>query len=128
MSIGELCNSIYLGDRFCEKMTIQNDRISFQIDCISRVRSKNGNWEYYNDEDIYHGLIVFDLVSEYYFCNGSKIDEDIELEYVGFDNDLYHFYVTGCENVENTVITKTVTIEIFCKDFYLMDKDVVIRK
>ena len=36
-----------------------NDRIAVAVSTISRVRSASGLWEYYTDEDIPGGLIVF---------------------------------------------------------------------
>jgi len=34
-------------------------RIVIQVDEISRVRSASGRWEYYNEENIVDGLMVF---------------------------------------------------------------------
>src|SRR5258708_3314646 len=61
MSPLELLKTIYLGDRACKSLLIDgwNDRIVLQVDTISRIRSVTGNWEYYTDEDIVDGLIVF---------------------------------------------------------------------
>lgn len=53
--------TIYLGDRSCKNLLIDgwNRRVVLQVDLISRIRSDNGNWEFYSDEDIPDGFIVF---------------------------------------------------------------------
>ena len=51
-NIEKILCSIYLGDRFCENVTIKDDKISFQIDCISRLRQGTEKWDYYSEEDI----------------------------------------------------------------------------
>ena len=50
--IKKFINSIYLGDRYCEKIEIKDDKISFQINCISRLKEGTKEWNYYSDEDI----------------------------------------------------------------------------
>lgn len=61
MNPREFINTIYLGDRFCKSILIDgyNERVKIQINMISRIRSASGNWEYYNDENLEDGLIVF---------------------------------------------------------------------
>lgn len=61
MNPSEFINTIYLGDRFCKSILIDgyNERVKIEINMISRIRSTSGNWEYYNDENIEDGLIVF---------------------------------------------------------------------
>ena len=58
--IKKLLSSIYLGDRYCEKIEMKDDKISFQINCISRLKEGTKEWNYYSDEDIEHGCNVSD--------------------------------------------------------------------
>ena len=58
-------SSIYLGDRFCENVTVENHKISFQINLISRLKRGTKEWNYYSEEDIEHGHLVFDEVVDY---------------------------------------------------------------
>ena len=37
-NIRKLLNSIYLGDRFCENVIFRENKILFQINCISRLK------------------------------------------------------------------------------------------
>lgn len=57
----EFLQTIYLGDRACKGVLIDswNHQIAIQIDRISRIRSATGNWDYYADEDIVDGELVF---------------------------------------------------------------------
>jgi hypothetical protein len=60
----ELLQSIYLGDRVIVGIFIGTyERVAkIQIDCISRIRSADGLWNFYTAEDIEDGLLVFSQV------------------------------------------------------------------
>ena len=75
--IKRFLNSIYLGDRFCEGIDIKDRQIRLQINCISRVRDGSGEWNYYSDEDIEHGCLVFDEVVDFGWDNGLCINDEI---------------------------------------------------
>ena len=64
----ELAKTIYLGDRACKRVIFDGweKAISLQIDCISRIRSSSGQWDYYVDEDIEDGLLVFEGVDSFH--------------------------------------------------------------
>src|SRR5260370_11417121 len=57
----DFLNTIYLGDRGCKSVLIDGwqDRVLIQVTSISRIRSASGQWEFYTDEDIENGLLVF---------------------------------------------------------------------
>ena len=61
MDAVQFLNSVYLGDRGITGFTVDssNMTIKIHIDIISRIRSKDGNWNYYTDEDVPNGKIVF---------------------------------------------------------------------
>jgi len=65
MDTQTFAKSVYLGDRACKALHIDtwNRRVTIQIDTISRIRSTSGEWEYYTEEDIEDGLLVFDGVT-----------------------------------------------------------------
>jgi hypothetical protein len=43
-----------------------NERVSIVVDEISRVRSESGRWDFYNDENVIDGVLVFGGVK---FCS-----------------------------------------------------------
>ena len=61
MNPRQFVGTIYLGDRACKSILIDgwNSRVYIHVDAISRIRSPSGNWEFYTDEDILEGRIVF---------------------------------------------------------------------
>lgn len=61
MNIRQFMKTIYLGDRALKEIVIDsyNNEIKLKIDCISRIRDSEGMWNYYNDENIEDGYIVF---------------------------------------------------------------------
>ena len=118
--IKEFLKSIYLGDRFCEKLEIKDDKISFQINCISRVKKGTREWNYYSDEDIEHGCLVFDEVIEFISNSELVISEDIEIEVVEKKDDIYSFIVYGC-NVSDEAISTDIELQIKAKKFYIFN-------
>lgn len=61
MTPAEFLKTIYLGDRACKGIYIEswNSRVLLHVDVISRIRSPSGTWDYYIDEDITDGRLVF---------------------------------------------------------------------
>ncbi|WP_110031323.1 DUF6258 family protein [Hoeflea marina] len=55
--------TIYLGDRAARQCIIDfdNNALLMKIDCISRVRDKY--WNFYIDEDLYDGYLVFEDIA-----------------------------------------------------------------
>lgn len=67
MKIKEFINTIYLGDRWLNGIIIDsaNSKLKLQVNLISRIRNESGNWNYYNDENIENGLLVFTDVESF---------------------------------------------------------------
>jgi hypothetical protein len=55
-----LQRTIYLGDRAVKQVILDGweKKVKIQIDTISRVRSPDGQWQFYTDEDIEDGFLV----------------------------------------------------------------------
>ena len=78
MLLTDFLRTIYLGDRACKSITIDgsNKCVVIKVDEISRVRSESGNWEFYNDENIVDGLLVFSDVRSVLFDPAGPIPND----------------------------------------------------
>ena len=73
--------TIYLGDRGVIGISMDSDNgiIKIHIDCISRIRGEN--WNYYTDEDLENGAIVFIGCKKFFFdTNGVLPGDFIEIE------------------------------------------------
>lgn len=117
----DLLNSIYLGDRYCEKMEIDGDKIVIQINLISRVKRGCTEWDYYSEEDMEHGCLVFEDVMEYFSDNDLALNDEIyEIRATGKEGDIYSFIVCGC-NVSDQAVSTDIQLRIKAKKFYLYD-------
>lgn len=61
MKIKDFIKTIYLGDRWLKSIIIDsvNCNVKLHVNLISRIRNEDGAWNYYNDENIEDGYIVF---------------------------------------------------------------------
>ena len=128
MTVEKLCNSIYLGDRYCENVKIYENKIIFQINLISRIKEGSSEWNYYNEKDLENGCLVFDNVISFSINNGTTINDEIEVHYINNEDGLYHFIVEGAEYSNDANTYKWVNFEIKCGDFYLLHNDTIIRE
>ena len=113
--------SIYLGDRYCEKVEINEKRISFQMNCISRLRPQTEKWDFFTEKDIMHGSLVFDNVIEYSINSDRPFNDEIYgIEVIDKKDDIYSFVVYGC-NISNESVSTDVEMRIRAKEFYILD-------
>lgn len=114
-------SSIYLGDRFCEKVTLENHKILFQMNCISRLKEGSKKWDDDCKQDIEHGCLVFDGVTDFSFRSGLFFNDEIyEIEVISNMNEIYTFVVYGC-NVSDDAVSTDIQLQIKAKEFYLFD-------
>ncbi|MBD5515018.1 MAG: hypothetical protein HDR06_10310 [Lachnospiraceae bacterium] len=119
--IKKFLNSIYLGDRFCEKMDISDDKIYIQINCISRIEEGTEEWNYYSQKDIKHGYLVFDGVCEYCFSTNLLFNDEIyEICVINKEDDIYDFIVYG-NNISNEAVSTDLELRIKAREFYIID-------
>lgn len=119
--INTFLNSIYLGDRYCENIEVSEDKIVIQINLISRIKRGVKEWDYYSDEDIEHGCLVFEDVVEY--CQSSKLpfnDEIYRIQAIEKQDDIYSFIVYGC-SVSDKALSTDIQLQIKAKRFYIYD-------
>jgi hypothetical protein len=115
MLVNEFLDTIYLGDRACKAITIDGwgRRVLVQVDEISRVRSASGLWEYYNDENIVDGLIVFSEVRSIVLDPPGPIPNDFinDFEAEILPDDYYRITLwvsSGDEHFKSTEVSITI--------------------
>jgi hypothetical protein len=71
-------HSVYFGDRACKSIYIDcwKREVHIEIDQISRIRDPTGRWNFYADEDIVDGRLVFTSVKSVRFDPGGPIPND----------------------------------------------------
>ena len=69
MHPADFLKTLYLGDRGCKGLNIDtwNETVSMVVTEVSRVRSETGDWNFYTDEDIENGHVVFNGVKSLTF-------------------------------------------------------------
>ena len=123
-----LLRTVYLGDRACKSVTIDawGRRLVMQVSCISRIRSESGQWEYYTDEDIDDGLIVFTGLKRLEFTPAGPVPNDaihsIEVKTVSDDpsSPLFLFELSVGAVDDRGNVTET-TIKLLAADMHLED-------
>jgi len=67
MDAEKFIKTLYLGDRTCKRILIDswNERCGIQINRISRLKDKTSTWDFYTDDDLDDGWIVFDGVTSF---------------------------------------------------------------
>ena len=116
--------TIYLGDRACKAIHIEGfaQQVSVQVDEISRIRSSSGLWEYYNDENIVDGFLVFTEVKEVTFSPSGPIPNDYisDFKVENLDEPHYRFQLS-IASVGSDAQSVEVVINIVSTGFHLAD-------
>ncbi|SEL37745.1 hypothetical protein SAMN05444354_105367 [Stigmatella aurantiaca] len=117
----QFLDSIYLGDRGCKCVLIEGyiERLIMVVDLISRILSESGEWDFYQDENIADGRIVFSRVKSVEFSppgfipNGFIDDIEVEGSELGPDGKPLYLFVASISGTRNasTVTTAGNTTE-----------------
>jgi hypothetical protein len=124
MHATEFLKTIYLGDRACKSVTLDgwNKRVLIEVDEISRVRSKSGSWDFYNDENIVDGRLVFSEVRSVRFEPAGPVPNDYisSLEATTLSEGYIRFELTTA-SVDASAESTEVSIIIEAKRLHLED-------
>lgn len=71
MNAIDFLKTLYFGDRYCTKFLLDstNNKVELHVNQISRIRDKSGEWNYYTDEDIENGVLVFTGIKKCFWMN-----------------------------------------------------------
>ncbi len=124
MMPNSLFKTIYLGDRSCLSLIWNklSRSLIVEVDLISRIRSQTGEWEYYTDEDIQSGRLVFFGVTCLSFSPESLVPNDfINLFECNELNDGKLACSFSISHVAENGDSTEVSIEFVAEDFALED-------
>ena len=118
----DFLKTIYLGDRACKSINIEgwSNRVVIQVDEISRIRGEGGNWNFYNEENIVDGLLVFSDVKSVLFDPAGPIPNDYisRLEAEPLPNGYYRFEFSAA-SVDQSSKSTEVLVTIEAKSLHL---------
>ncbi len=122
----ELLKTVYLGDRACKGLTIDSwgKRLVLRVSCISRIRSESGEWQFYTDEDIPDGLLVFTGLDSIEFAPPGHVPNDAinSVDVITLSSDpvapLFLFQISVGSSSEKGKVTE-VTIKVVAQDVHL---------
>lgn len=129
MTPTELLKTIYLGDRACKMLCIEGwtSKVVVQVDVISRIRSATGTWDYYTDEDIPDGRLVFCGVRQVRIDPPGPLPNDLinelavtECADTGSGRSSYLFTLS-VGSVDEAGASTEVTVEIEADDLHIID-------
>jgi len=126
MNTKEFVRSVYLGDRACKKVLIDgwNRRCCIQVDSISRLKKGTDTWNYYADEDVNDGWLVFTELSSISISPEGPVPNDsIDIVDVRESGDSYEFDISIGSGDEKGNITG-VLIKLIAKDISIETNNV----
>ena len=121
MKPAEFVKTIYLGDRACKGIFIDawEERIEVWIDEISRVRGES--WNFYADEDIPDGRIVFSGVRSLRFDPPGPIPNDYIDSLSVVEGDEGPLFTLSVASGGTGSVSAQVAIEIGASGIHLED-------
>lgn len=121
MNPEKLLSTLYLGDRACKKILIDgwNNRFCIQVNLISRIKENTNSWDYYSDEDVENGWLVFTGISFIKFvpdgCIPNDLINQIKVEKL---KEKYIFDIS-VDSVSETGERKEVIIQVNAQEIYI---------
>ncbi|MCC3868917.1 DUF6258 family protein [Terrisporobacter mayombei] len=124
MNTIDFLKTLYFGDRYCVDFNIDNKKkeVRIIVNCISRIRSESGEWDYYCDEDIEMGTVVIHGVNEVILDKtGLTPNEDIyDIYATKIENELYKFTIEA-SYIDEEAETTDLMFTVIGEGVYLLD-------
>ncbi|MDN7493533.1 DUF6258 family protein [Burkholderia sp. AU45274] len=115
--------TVYLGDRACKAILIDSweSIVRIQVDLISRIRSECGNWDFYTDEDVENGLLVFTNVKHFSMSPEGLLPNDlinsVSVERADFDG--FWTIKLGIDSADERGHSEEVKVKIVAESVYI---------
>jgi len=115
--------TVYLGDRACKAILIDSweSIVRIQVDLISRIRSESGNWDFYTDEDVENGLLVFTNVKHFSMSPEGLLPNDlinsVSVERADFDG--FWIIKLGIDSADERGHSEEVKVKIVAESVYI---------
>lgn len=124
ISTEKFVNSIYLGDRACKQLNIDtwSKTVSIQVDTISRIRSDDGNWNFYCEEDINDGFLVFKEVESILFNGNGKLPND-RINYLNAVQQIdgLFSFTLSIDSIDKNGVNEEIILKLIAKEICIQD-------
>jgi len=124
MNTIDFLKTLYFGDRYCVDFNIdsKNKEVRIIVNCISRIRSESGEWDYYCDKDVEMGTVVIYGVNEIILDKTGLMPNDAiyDIYAIKIENELYKFIIEVSYANEEAEITD-LTFTVIGEGVYLLD-------
>lgn len=125
----EFIKTLYLGDRACKRVIIDGlqKRLIIEVDNISRNRNPSGQWEFYTEEDIVDGMVVFEGLNSFEFSPQGFVPSDW-IEFISVDetnanspNTPSIKVILSLGAIDGQGNAKELTLIVCCRSIHLED-------
>lgn len=120
----QFINSIYLGDCFCTKLVFEGvkNQVELHVNLISRIRSESGDWNFYSDEDIENGAIVFTGIQSISLGGLALLPNDQIYDiHINKKDIRFSEFIIEMSHVDQDAITHDMTMSFVAEGAYLMN-------
>ncbi|WP_156162589.1 MULTISPECIES: DUF6258 family protein [Burkholderia] len=119
--------TVYLGDRACKAISINtwDSVVRVQVDLISRIRSASGNWDFYADEDVENGFIVFKNVKYFSMAPEGLLPNDLinSVSVEKDDQEGFWVFVLSIDSADERGQSEEVQIRIVAESVFIERED-----
>lgn len=122
MNPRDFIRTLYWGDRACKAILIDgwNGNAKVQVDRISRVGSASGTWDFYTDEDVLDGFLVFDGVEALELVSSGHIPNDLINSVKVVEEHAEHVTIElSIDSVKSDASRHETLLRITCKSIYI---------
>jgi len=106
-----------------------HDRVVIQVTCISRIRSPNGEWNFYTGEDIEDGFLVLTGLQAFKMTPADAVPNDMvnylkvtsTMEGATSSGDQHWKFVLSIHSIDQSTTSREMILEVVAADLHLED-------